>query len=336
MGILISRGHTMKLLIVGAGIIGSIYGWAFAEAGHDVTHLVRPGRAAQFKDGFQIDMYDVRKNHQRNYIGHYAICVTESVQPADGYELVIVPTKHYQLIETLKPLVPQTGDAAYFLLTQNWEGTEAIDAIIPPARYVYGDAKAGGKFEGDTLIATIASVDIGQVNGRHDDCLDKVIELCQSAQVGVTVQENILHYLWVQYAVTGGLWPALVKAGSLEAVLDNRQISGQGIHAARECLEVVSRRGVDLKKYPEVKMYLNNSPIAMWIASLAIKVMFRFNKLVRRSSAHGLGDAQEVKAFYYDLLNTGRRLGVDMPAMDAFEPDIQRFDPKTAGQPVAA
>lgn len=326
----------MKILIVGAGIIGSIYGWAFAAAGHDVVHLVRPGKAGKFTDGFKIDMYDVRKHHQRDFIGHYAIRVTESVQPTDGYELVVVPVKHYQLIETLKPLVPQTGDAAYFLLTQNWDGTEAIDAILPPSRYVYGDAKAGGKFEGNTLIATIASVDIGQVNGRHDACLDKVIELCNSAQIGVTVQDNILHYLWVQYAITGGLWPALVKAGSLEAVLSNRQIGEQGIRAVQECLEVIKRRGVDVKQYPETKMYLSNSPIAMWIANLAIKVMFRFNKLVQRSSAHGLGDAQEVKVFYYDLLNTGHRLGVDMPAMSAFEPDIERFDPKAMPQPVMA
>ena len=326
----------MKLLIVGAGIIGSIYGWALAEARHDVTHLVRPGKAGKFTDGFDIDMYDVRKNHKRDYTGHYAIRVTEAVQPADGYELVIVPTKHYQLIDTLKQLVPQMGDADYFLLTQNWDGTDAIDAILPPDRYVYGDAKAGGKFEGNALIATIASVDIGQVNGRHDACLDKVIELCHSAQIGVTVQENILHYLWVQYALTGGLWPALVKAGSFEAVLNNRQIGEQGIRAAQECLEVVARRGVDLKQYPETKMYMSNSPIAMWIANLTIKVMFRFNKLVQRSSAHGLGDAQEVKAFYYDLLNTGRQLGVDMPAMSAFEPDIQRFNPKATRQPVIA
>ncbi len=315
----------MKTLIVGAGIIGTIFGWALAEAGHEVTHLVRPGKAGKYQDGFEIDMYDVRKGHQKNFTGHHTINVTETVRPEDNYELVIVPTKHYHLLETLKQLVPLTGDADYFLLTQNWEGTEAIDAILPPSRYVFGDAKAGGKFEGNTLIATIASVDIGQVNGRQDDCLEKVSALCQSAQIGVTVQENILHYLWVQYAITGGLWPALVKAGSLEAVLDNRSIAEQGIHAARECLEVVSRRGVDLKKYPETRMYLNTAPVGIWITGLIIKAMFRFNKLVQRSSLHGLGDAEEVKVFYYDLLNTGRSLGVLMPALCAFEGDIQVF-----------
>jgi 2-dehydropantoate 2-reductase len=318
-------GFLMKTLIVGAGIIGTTYGWAYAEAGHEVVHLVRPGRAEKLHNGFDIDMYDLRKGHKRDYLGHYPIRVTETVGPSDGYELVIVPTKHYDLLDTLKQLVPLTGNADYWLLTQNWDGVEAVNAILPPSRYVYGDAKAGGKFEGCKLIGTIASVDVGQVEGRHDACLDKVVSLCQSAQVDVTVQENILHYLWVQYAITGGLWPALVRAGSLDAILDNRQDAEQGLRAARECLEVVARRGVDLKKYPQTKMYLNTSAFGVWMAGLATLAMLRFNKLARRSSAHGLSDGEEIRAFYYDLLNAGRDLGVKMPALAGFEAEVRDF-----------
>ena len=315
----------MEILIVGAGIIGSIYGWAFSEAGHDVTHLVRPGRAGQFANGMKIDMYDTRKGHKRNYLGHYTIRLTETLQPGDDYELIVVPTKHYHLVETLRQIVPQGGNADYLLLTQNWDGTQEIDTILPPSRYVYGDAKAGGAFQDGVLVGTIASVDIGQVEGRQDDSLTKVITLCQSADIPATIHENVLHYLWVQYAITGGLWPALVKAGSLPAVLSNRQIAQQGLQAARECLEVVARRGADLTKYPETRTYMNTSPIALSIASLVIKFQFRFNKVVQRSSLHGLGDGCEVKVFYDDLLNTGRRLGVEMPAMSRFEPEIQAF-----------
>jgi 2-dehydropantoate 2-reductase len=324
----------MKTLIIGTGIIGTIYGWAFAEAGHEVVHLVRLGRASQNANSIHMDVYDTRKGHERDYIGDYAIRVTETLHPEDGWDLVVVPTKHYRLIETLAQLVPQTGNADYLLLTQNWDGTAAIDAILPPARYVFGDAKAGGAFQNGALVSTLASVDIGQVEGRQTDCLKKVMALCQSADIPATVHANILHYLWVQYAITGGLWPALVRAGSLPAVLKDRRLGEQGIRAARECLEVVAKRGVDLRQYPETKMYLNTSPAGLWVAGVAIRAMFRFNKLVQRSSLHALGDGTEVQVFFDDLVNTGRQLGVTMPAMRGFAAEVQAFAARTQ-QPAA-
>lgn len=48
------------------------------------------------------------------------------------------------------------------------------------------------------------------------------------------------------------------------------------------------------------------------------------------NSAHGLEDIEEVKVFYYDLLNAGRRLNVAMLALSAFEVDIKNFEGATS------
>lgn len=50
-------------------------------------------------------------------MGHYPIHVTQTVHPYEGYELVIVPTKHYHLIDTLKQIVPQAGGADHVMKT---------------------------------------------------------------------------------------------------------------------------------------------------------------------------------------------------------------------------
>jgi 2-dehydropantoate 2-reductase len=50
----------MRVLVVGAGIIGSIYGWALAESGHHIVHLVRSGKASALRDGLTLDMLDRR------------------------------------------------------------------------------------------------------------------------------------------------------------------------------------------------------------------------------------------------------------------------------------
>jgi ketopantoate reductase len=66
----------MRVLVVGAGIIGSIYGWALAESGHEVVHLLRSGRAATLHDGMTLDVFDRRKGHKRNFFGLYRLDAT--------------------------------------------------------------------------------------------------------------------------------------------------------------------------------------------------------------------------------------------------------------------
>ncbi len=55
----------MHVLVTGAGIMGSIYGWALAEGGHDVVHFVRPGRATALRAGLALDLLDRRKARTR-------------------------------------------------------------------------------------------------------------------------------------------------------------------------------------------------------------------------------------------------------------------------------
>jgi len=145
----------MHVLVVGAGIIGSIYGWALAESGHRVVHLVRSGRAAALGGGLKLDVFDRCKGHKRNFRGLYRLTAVEAVSPTHSFELVIAPVKHYALVKTLKEVVPQVGCAEFLLLTQNWRGTNDIDPILPRTRYIYGDAKAGGSFHEGTLIASL-------------------------------------------------------------------------------------------------------------------------------------------------------------------------------------
>lgn len=316
----------MKILVVGAGVIGNTYGWALSEANHDVAHFVRPGKASQLTKGVTIDLLDSRKGQKKQFIGSYNINVTENVSPTHGFDLVIVPTKPYQLEAALQQIVPIVGQADFLLLTQNWSGTEKIDAILSPSRYLYGDAKAGGTFKSGILVSALfPSIDLGQTNGRHDDILNKVASLFEDIGIKPTLQENILHYIWLQYAINAGLWPALVQAGSLENLLRNRRAGDLSLQAVRECLDVVACRGVDLDKYPEVRMFYKTSFITRQIAGLMITLMFRFNKSIQRTSAHALGDPLEIKTAYYDLLNTGKELGVPLPVLSGFENDIIRF-----------
>ena len=105
----------MRVLMIGAGIIGSIYGWALAQSRHRVVHLVRPGKAAALRDGLAVDIFDRRKGHPRKFQGLYNLDAVETLLPADAFDLVIVPVKHYALVRTLEDIVPRVGGAEFLL-----------------------------------------------------------------------------------------------------------------------------------------------------------------------------------------------------------------------------
>jgi ketopantoate reductase len=315
----------MRVLVIGAGIIGSIYGWALSETGHQVAHFVRSGRAVAFRDGLPLDVFDLRKGHKRNFWGLYRLHAVETVSPADAFELVIVPVKHYALVQTLKEVVPKVGAAEFLLLTQNWCGTNDIDSILPRARYVYGDAKAGGTFSEGSLVAALKGIDIGAPEGEPSAVARKVEGLFASADIQTRIHSDMLHYLWVQYAMTGGPWAALVHAGSFEAMLNNTDASSAALKAGCECLQVVKRRGVDLSRYPETSPFLTNSALRRQINIWFMRRMFRHDEYTKRCSAHALGDPVEIKTFYDDLIATGHDLGISMPVTESYAETIRRL-----------
>jgi len=315
----------MQVLVVGVGIIGSIYGWALAESGHHVVHLVRSGRAAALHDGLMLDMLDRRKGHKRNFRGLYRVNAIEMLSDNDRFELVVVPVKHYALTGTLKEIVSKVGAADFLLLTQNWHGAADIDPILPRTRYVYGDAKAGGTFSEGTLIAALKAIDIGSPEGGPSALVRKVEAVFGSAGIQTSLHSNMLHYLWIQYAITGGLWAALIQAGSLDAALSDRDATLAALRAACECLQVVKQRGVVLSQYPETAPFLTNSTLRKRFNIWITRWLFRHDEYTKRCSAHAFGDAYEVKMFYNDIIATGHDLGVSMPVMESFANDIRQF-----------
>jgi len=314
----------MHVLVTGAGIIGSIYGWALTESGHRVVHVVRPGRAAALREGLILDVFDQRKGHKRNFRGLYKLNAVETL-PSEPFDLVIVAVKHYALAQTLAEIVPRAGAAEFLLLTQNWNGVSEIDAILLRTRYIFGDAKAGGAFSRGMLVATLSALDIGSPQGEPSELAEKVAGLFAAADVETKVHSDMLHYLWVQYAITGGTWAALIRAGSMESFLNDRNAILTTLRAGRECLEVVRRRGVLLSRYPEAAPFLTNSSLRRQFYVWIIRRMFQHDEYRKRCSAHAFGDPIEIKTFYDDLISTGHDLGVSMPVMESYAEDIRRF-----------
>jgi 2-dehydropantoate 2-reductase len=92
----------MRTLIVGAGATGGYFGGRLAEAGRDVTFLVRPARAAVLKErGLRI----------MSPAGERVIDVrTVTASSLQGpYDLIVLAVKSYGLAGAIADLRPAMG-----------------------------------------------------------------------------------------------------------------------------------------------------------------------------------------------------------------------------------
>jgi len=102
----------MRLLVVGAGSTGGYFGARLAQAGRDVTFLVRSARAAQLRTtGLQIvsPHGDITLSPQLVSVGG----------PSEAYDLILLAVKAYSLDAALHDAAPAVGPHTMILPVLN-------------------------------------------------------------------------------------------------------------------------------------------------------------------------------------------------------------------------
>ncbi len=303
----------MKTLIVGTGVIGTLYGWALAEAGVDVTHFVRPGKQRRFTQGVDLDVLDERRGHPANNKAHYAPRCVESIRPEDGYELVFVPVNAHQLAEALRALVPGAGDDATFLLaSSNWEGVGEIDALLPRERYLLGYADGGGTVRNGVYWTNLgAEFHLGAFEGQSPERLARVRAVLERADMKPDIQPDMLGWLWVHNASTVGFAAGFARYKEIKLFLRDSELMQTSVQATRELMALCERRGVSWKQYPEVSFL----GWPTWLVVVVMRWMYTTNKSMQRYTAHAASaeSLRETQRHYAAMLRTASELGVEVP-----------------------
>lgn len=313
----------MKVLIVGRGVVGTIYGWALSKAGIDVTHVVR-------KEGLPatvtLDLLDRRTGYPKHSRVTYAPKTVTQISPSDGFDLVIVATKHYQAAQAIQQYLPDTPGAVFLLFTANWDGTEEIDRLLPRSSLLWGYAEATGGVDAQgTLIATVnPAVRFGMLEGSDPRKFEAVAQLFQAAGFTLDIKPNIIEWLWVHHAINAGMIGIALWAGGIAEATRNLKTLCSGVWATREALGVVAARGVDLDSYPDARSVLNTPA---WLAGLTFAYLIRCTERGRRllRGSHFDNSPEEMKRFYFDVVNTGKSRGVPMPHLSALRERIECY-----------
>lgn len=125
----------MRILVLGAGAVGGYFGGRMAEAGADVTFLVRPQRAGL------IAQHGLRIRSRAGDLTLAAKCIVEA-QATPDYDIVLFTAKAYDLASAIDAIAPAMAGARGFVLPMlnGMSHLEALDARFGRERVLGGVA----------------------------------------------------------------------------------------------------------------------------------------------------------------------------------------------------
>ncbi|HEY3685286.1 MAG TPA: 2-dehydropantoate 2-reductase N-terminal domain-containing protein [Streptosporangiaceae bacterium] len=201
----------MKLLVYGAGVLGSLLSVRLHEAGHDVSLLARGERlAALRRHGVRLaegDSPDVRR-----------VPVPVVAHPAGAYDLIAVVVRTHQVDAVLESLAGLEGDVLFLL---SWAaGAEPLGAVIGHERVLLGFPTGGGTMDGDvvryratSLTTRLIPMPIGEPDGRATPRLERVTRAFRAAGINAKAEPRMDAWLKTHTAFAVPLGQAANAAG---------------------------------------------------------------------------------------------------------------------------
>ncbi|MEV0648150.1 2-dehydropantoate 2-reductase N-terminal domain-containing protein [Phytomonospora sp. NPDC050363] len=228
----------MRLLVYGAGVLGSLSAARLHGAGHDVSLLARGER-----------LTDLRRHGVRLAEGDSAavrrVPVPVVEHPDGGYDLILVFVRTHQVDAVLKPLADVEGDV---LFLHNWAaGARPLGAVIGHERVLLGFPTAAGTMDGDVVryrgsdfLTRRVAMPIGEPDGRTTARLERIVETFRAAGIRARAEPRVDAWLKTHAAFEVPLGQAVRAAGGPVALADDPGAVRGMLHLMRRNLAAMA------------------------------------------------------------------------------------------------
>lgn len=236
----------MKIGIIGAGAMGSLYGGILAEAGNEVHFIdvYEPHVEAVNKNGLVI----VKNGEERMIQGIHATTNAEEVGPV---ELAIIFVK-----STITDIAVQSnravfGEETIALTLQNGLGNiEKIETVLPESQIIAGTSANGANMSGPGVVnhAGFGGTTIGEISGELTERIQIINEILSPTELGpVQISENVMGLIWDKLLANVGINPITALTGLKNGDLLKCQETAELQDAlVREGIEVARAKGIRL------------------------------------------------------------------------------------------
>ncbi len=318
----------MRILVYGAGVMGSLYAAWLQEAGHEVTLVARGERR---KD---LEKHGILLENMATYqFTITKVAVIEQVEADAAYDLAIVVLRKNQVSSVLPVLAEARNIPDVLFLGNNAAGPDEYVDALGAERVLMGFGNAAGYLEGKVVHYICgrgtgkAAITLGELDGQMTPRLQRIGDAFESAGFEVAFSDNIDAWLKTHAAIISPIANALYLAGG-----DNYRLANTrdglllAVCAIREGFKVL--RALDVPVTPASLRALEWVPEPVLVAWA--KRLFD-SKWARIAVARHVNDARdEMKQLADEFWALARATAVPTPAIDRL---YQYVDPNTPTVP---
>jgi 2-dehydropantoate 2-reductase len=284
----------MKILIYGAGVLGSLYAAKLQAAGQEVWLLARGQRLADLQENGLI-LEDENTGQRTTTHLHFV----DNLAPEDRYDLALVIMRKNQVNAILPALAENRRIPNVLFMVNNAAGSEAWTQALGGERVLLGFPGAGGAREGAVVryaIARSQPTSLGELDGQTTPRLLEIAGMFEAAGFPVALQTNMDAWLKTHVALVSPVANALYMAGG-----DNYRLAHTRdglvllVRAVREGFNVLRALGIPVTPAPLQALAWIPEPLLVaglqrWLATRSAELMLARHANAARDEMQQLAD----------------------------------------------
>ena len=232
----------MKIAVIGAGAMGSLFGALLAESGEDVWlyDIWEEHVKAINEKGLGIELNDKTRSVSVN--------ATTDKRQIGKTDLAIIFVKSTQTDDAARTASELVGNNGFVLTLQNGMGNaDIIGEVIDPGRIIAGTTSHGATMLGPGSIrhAGTGPTVIGMWSGIQKTGINKIVGVFNKAGIITEIVDDVRNVIWSKLLVNVGINAITALTGIKNGrILDLSATKKLSRAAVEEAMEVARAQGV--------------------------------------------------------------------------------------------
>lgn len=231
----------MRILVLGAGATGGYFGGRLAEAGADVTFLVRPRRAEELaKNGLAI------LSPAGEFRGPVKTVLADASRP--DYDLVLFACKAYDLGGAIAAIRTAMGPETHVLpLLNGVRHLDALDAAFGQGRVLGGTAQIGATLTPEGAVRHMSKFHLltfGERVPAQANFCGHVTRAMQGAKFDARHSPHIMQDMWDKFVmITANAGMTTLMRGTIGDIVESPYGAQLVAAVLEECAAVAQAAG---------------------------------------------------------------------------------------------